>query len=150
MLFDLLVHSESATPPPKTLCPDVSRCQEDSSRSPQSDDSGGATPGSESQMLEGDEIFHGFFLLERYYIYCPGLSVDCRRFHLKIFCLISRTGKQTTTRWMDRTKTLQQQMASEVNISVGIRFLQFCFVLFSLQNQNLPKNTEWRASVQPF
>lgn len=46
-------------PPPEASCPDVSRCQEDSSSSPQNDDGSGGTLGSEPQTLEGDEISSG-------------------------------------------------------------------------------------------
>ncbi|CAG01430.1 unnamed protein product, partial [Tetraodon nigroviridis] len=53
-------HSEeNPIPPPETSCPDVSRCQEDSSSSPQSVDRGGGTLGSEPQTVEEDDQVGG-------------------------------------------------------------------------------------------
>lgn len=52
----LLTVSGEMMPPPEPLCPDVSRCQEESSSSPQSDDRSERTLELDQQIPEGEEI----------------------------------------------------------------------------------------------
>lgn len=55
----LLSVSGEIMPPPEPMCPDVSRCEEESSSSPQSDDRSERTPEHDQQIPEGEEISSG-------------------------------------------------------------------------------------------
>lgn len=55
----LLSASGEIMPPQEPLCPDVSRCQEESSNSPQSDDGSERTLEHDQQIPEGEEISSG-------------------------------------------------------------------------------------------